>query len=96
MFAPDESSVDSMPATISLQSLLSNQGYNFFTFFFDIFILFIIIFIFLGYNLGNVSLVMETTLGANQWINVNDISPPEFNIILTAFEIRTFIVYLDN
>ena len=73
MFAPNESSVDSLPAMISLQSLLSNQGYN----------------------LGNVSLVMETTLGANQWINVNDISPPEFNVILKAFEIRTFIVYLD-
>ena len=73
MFAPDESSVDSLPAMISLQSLLSDRGYN----------------------LGNVSLVMETTLGANQWINVNDILPPEFNIILKAFEIRTFIVYLD-
>ena len=60
MFAPDESPVDSLTAMISLQSLLSNQGYN----------------------LGNVSLVMETTLGANQWINVNDISPPEFYIIL--------------
>ena len=46
--------------------------------------------------MGNVSLVMETTLGANQWINVNNISPPEFNIILKAFEIRTFIVYLDK
>ena len=73
MFAPDESPVDSLTAMISLQSLLSNQGYN----------------------LGNVSLVMETTLGANQWINVNGISPPEFNIILKAFEIRTFIEYLD-
>ena len=74
MFAPNENPTESLPTTVSLQRLLSNQAYN----------------------LVSVIIVMETTLGANQWIdNGDEILAPDFNVILKAFEIRTFIVYLE-
>ena len=73
-FPPNEgSSFYYLPATVSLQKLLSNDGYG----------------------LGNVVSVNETTLGANQWKDSN-IDGPDFDIEIQPFEIRSFIVNLQQ